>query len=126
MIEARFDWHGGDAFADISSVLADRLLRMAVYFQTQHKLRLNVSNPRPYLNSSKPGEYPRARTGFGRDSVMYEPTSRSEVRRDLTIRIGYLVNAFYMPVLELTRNRLGLRKTLDDLHPQLQLIAARA
>lgn len=116
------EWHGEERLAELDQAIGEGLLRGAVYFQTQHKLRLNKSNPRPYAHSSQPGEYPRARSGFGRDNVWYEPTSVAEAGRAGFVRIGYRVNAFYMAILEVYRGRLGLVKTLESIKVQLARI----
>lgn len=115
-------WHGDRAKREIREAIAKGLLRGAVFLQTEHKKLLNVSNPRPYLNSSKPGEYPRARTGFGRDNTTYEPVSIDAVARSLSVRVGYFKNAFYMLSLELYRQRKGLVATLDKFRKSLDQI----
>lgn len=126
MIEATFNVGDvNELAADVRRKLAERLLRVAVYFQTQHKARLSKPNPPPHKDSSKPGEYPRLRTGFGRGSTVYDPSTVDEIARDLSVKVGYLAGAWYMPFLELHRERLGLLKTLDDLRPQLQALAEK-
>ena len=56
-------WNGQAASAQVQQEAARRLQRTAQWFQDQLIARLSLSNPRPYLNSSRPGEYPRKRTG---------------------------------------------------------------
>lgn len=102
--------------------LGRRMEACVGFYRAQYQLRLNKSNPIPYLNSSKPGEYPRKRTGFLQDSVAYSPTAISEITKTLDIRVGYDANAFYGPILEVMRKRLGLVKTLEDLKNQLGAI----
>lgn len=115
-------WNGDAAKLEIEDASADGLLRGAVFFQTQHKHRVNVSNPRPYLNSSKPGEYMRARTGFGRDNCAYEPITKAEIAKEQAVRIGFFENAKYMLILEIFRRRKGLLDTLKDIKKQLATI----
>lgn len=115
-------WNGDAAKQDISAKIGEGLARCAVHFQTQHKLRLNKSNPIPYLNSSKVGEYPAARTGFGRDATSYDPTSPADMASQGSVRMGYLLNGWYMGLLEIYRGRLGLKKTLEDLRQQFTSI----
>ena len=112
-------WNGEALIHELHEAVAQGLLRGAVFFQTTLRQRLNVSNPRPYLASSKPGEYPRARTGFGRNSVLYEPTTIEGIKAEQAVRIGWLANAWYMAFLERGRGRLGLERTLKDLQQQL-------
>lgn len=120
---AKLNWNGNQAKAQIADASAAGLLRAAVYFQTFHKQQLNKSNPRPYLDSSQPGEYPKARTGFGRGAVLYEPTTVEDVAKEQAVRIGYLQSGFYMLVLELRRHRLGLLETLRKTKDRLAAIA---
>lgn len=115
-------WNGDKLLAEMEDKVAQGLLRGAVFFQTTHRNKLNRSNPRPYLNSSKPGEYPRARTGFGRDNHAYQPTTIDGVKAEKRVRIGYNRNAFYMLVLEMARGRKGLKATLDAITGQLKKI----
>lgn len=113
------NWQGPERERELEAAVGNGLARCAVYFQTQHKLRLNSSNPKPYLNSSKPGEYPKARTGFGRDGHAYEPTSPAAMAAEGAVRLGYLANVWYMAFLEVYRGRLGLVHTLNSLKSQL-------
>lgn len=116
-------WNGDEAKQQIAHASAAGLLRAAVFFQTTFKNRLNKSNPRPYLDPSKPGEYPRARTGFGRSNVMYEPTSVAEVEKKGYVRIGFSKNAWYMAYLEVYKGRKGMLATLRDILSQLAALA---
>lgn len=116
-------WNGQAAFEAAQLELAKKMLQAAVFFQSKHRLRLNVSNPRPYLDSSREGEYPRARTGFGRDNVDYEPTTpRAVVDAGFVVRLGYRANAYYMAILEVKKKRLGLQKSFQDLLPQIRAV----
>ena len=116
------EWHGEEMEADLKRRIGQALARCAVLFQTWHKQQLNKSNPAPYADSSKPGEYPRARTGFGRDATTYDPQSPAQMAEQGFVLMGYLVNAWYMGYLETMKGRLGLKKTLEDLQPKLKAI----
>lgn len=119
---AELRWHGDSLLEELDDACAEGLLRAAVFFQTTHKAKLSVSNPRPHKTPSKPGEYPRLRTGFGRNAVMYEPTTKGEIKQTLTVKIGYLANAWYMALLEVKRRRKGLKDTLELIRQQLQAL----
>ena len=116
-MSVQFD--GDAAKHQIAEEVAKRLLAAAVFFQTQHRLALNKSNAKPYLNSSRPGEYPRARTGFGRNSVVYEPTDLAGIMAEQKVRIGFLEPAWYMEYLAQYRGRLGLQATMERLKGQI-------
>jgi hypothetical protein len=127
---------------------AKRLLRMAVYYEEQHRQRINIANPgvrhkrkrntaagkkgsqyTTYDTPSKPGEYPRVRTGHGRDSLTHEPrTVQGVIDAGLKVCVGYrkiisheLGN--YMLILELRKKRKGLLDTLKSMEPQLRALA---
>src|SRR3990167_3094501 len=100
MANVEFKWHGDEAKAYIEGLSWDAIRRVTVYFWNSVQIVLNVSNPRPYLNSSKPGEPPRKRTGFGAGNVIYEFD-----RKAMASRVGVLRNDKYMAILELFRNR---------------------
>lgn len=119
-------WNGDKLLAEMEDKVAQGLLRGAVFFQTTHRNKLNRSNPRPYDNPSKPGEYPKARTGFGRSNHTFQPSTVSGIKAEGRVRIGYNRNAFYMLVLEMAKGRLGLRNTLDAITSQLRRIVTGA
>jgi len=105
--------------------MARRLVACAVFFVGQHQIRLNKSNPAPHTTPSRPGEYPRKRTGFGQKSVKLATTDLGDITRTLTVTVGYDALAPYMPHLEIVQNRLGLANTLNDLVPQLGAIVGK-
>lgn len=110
------------ASREIQEELARRMMAATLFFVEQHQQRLNVSNPFPHLTPSKPGEYPRKRTGFLQKSVAYLPLSIPEVMRTWVIKLGYDANAFYGPRLEVMMKRLGLVRTLREILPQMAKI----
>jgi hypothetical protein len=95
------------------------MLLAAKHFAEIHSKRLSVPNPAPHANSSRPGEYPRSRTGNLARSVAYTPTVPAKVAESLTVTIGYKPEAFYGGILENKMRRLGLRKTLMDVARQI-------
>jgi len=112
---------------------ARKLARAAIYLMNQHQQRLNKPAPAirnhrgrvQYTGASAPGEYPRKRTGFLQANVMFAPTSIAEIVKAGMIRVGLMANAFYGAVLEVRYHRLGLRRTLADLLPQLRALAGQ-
>jgi hypothetical protein len=88
----------------------DRLKAAALLLQAEHKRDLSTANPAPHRNSSRPGEYPKARTYNLRDAVAVE-----RVQKGVEWRVGYLKNADY--IVALTRN---LRKNVFDTARRVQ------
>lgn len=119
-------WNGAARLAAIQKAAAEGLLAAAVLFENQHKLRISVPNPPPYLNSSKPGEYMRLRTGEGLKGMAHEPLTWQEVVKTGYVRVGFVVNVKYMLILELAMQRKGLLQTLNDMKPQLAALATAA
>lgn len=110
------------SFADIRGRTGLALAAAAATFVTEHQRRVGTANPRPYLDSSKVGEYPRVRTGFGQANVFYLPTSPDEIARKGYVDAGYGENAFYMQALVDNQGRLGIEQTLEDIRPQLEQV----
>lgn len=91
---------------------AKALLRIATMFQASEKAEWIMGPPR-----SKPGEHLRMDTGNARDMLVYTPTSPREVARSLEVRVGYRVNAWYVPAWELesvSKRRIGLLEKLQQ------------
>jgi hypothetical protein len=119
-------WNGDAATARIRQSAAEMLLRMAVTFENEHRKRVSVANPPPYLNSSKAGEYMRLRTGGGQRGLTHEPVDVAGVMKAGFVRVGFTANARHMLILELARDRKGLLQTLTDLRPTLAAMMAKA
>jgi len=120
----------GPAAIALSERQTKKLMRAAVYLMNQHQQRLNTPAPAVrrrgrvrYTGASAPGEYPRKRTGFLQANVWMEPLDPIQIAQEGTVRVGLRSNAFYGAVLEVKYKRLGLRRTLKDLLPQLRAIA---
>jgi hypothetical protein len=120
-----------DARKRLEQRLAKGLQRAAVYFYTQHMQRLSVPSPHRrirgrmvYTNPSQPPEYPKLRTGAGRDSTWWEPRSiQAIIAAGLKVRIGYKPTirhrvGNHLLALE-HKGWSGLAKTLADTKPQL-------
>jgi hypothetical protein len=107
MMKSRSTWNGDGAAAHVKGLAWEGILRATVYFWTECQKAVGIPNPPPYRNSSKPGEPPRKRTGFGQANIIYEAD-----KSILTTRVGVLSNARYMIGLELFRNRPWLKVTL--------------
>lgn len=102
--------------------IAKRLLAAALLLQAEHKRDLSKANPAPHRHSSKPGEYPRARTYNLRDAVEVEPRSPAGIADNgLKVRVGYLKSAEY--ILELTKkNRKNVEDTAQRIKGRLRAI----
>ncbi len=122
MIKATLNWHGNEAIAHVRAAGWERLQRCVVFFWQAATLTLNVSNPRPYLTPSKPGEPPRKRTGWLQRNVLYELDEPS-----LSGRVGITRNAKYGLWLEIGTRwmhaRPWLLATLKKVEKQLNSIA---
>ena len=120
------NWNGQAMAGEAKEQAAKRILRAVVFFQIQHQARLSVSNPRPYLTPSRPGEYPRKRTGNLIGSVLYSPATIADlIAGDLRVRIGLPASAGYGLILEVARQRKGFRDTMEALRPQIEAILLR-
>ncbi len=123
---SRLEWYGDEVFEEIEEDLATRLLRAASFFyETHHRfITERYATPPNFLDPSKPGEYPKARSGGGADSLTWDPKTPEEIAANgFRVQIGYLQNAFYMVVLELSQHRKGLLDTLSACEPQLKALA---
>ncbi len=124
MVTSRLTWNGDDAFKRIREEAWQRILRAAIHFWKELKAVLNVLNPPPHTNSSRPGEPPRKRTGWLQRHVLYEPD-----KPNLVVTVGLGKNAIYGLWLELGTRRLAPRPwfmaTLRKLLPTLQSFVGR-
>jgi|694.fasta_scaffold43721_9 hypothetical protein len=107
--------------------LAQNLMRAALFLEQQLMAKLGERTPatkdvkvagksrRVYVGPfSQPGEYPMKRTGFLQASIRHEPTKLSEVETTMRIKVGYRSEAAYGAILEVAKDRLGLKQTLAD------------
>lgn len=102
---------------------AERLLAAAVFYQTQLMQRLNKMNPRPWKTPSKPGEYPRKRTGFAQSNILASAKSIKEViDQGMTVKLGVATNAAYLLILEFYRGRKGFLDLMTEIEPQIKAI----
>ncbi len=124
-------WNGDAAMEAIRRQAAENLLAAAVFFE--NSLRQKVSKPSPffvgprggrnYYDPSKPGEYPKLRTGAGQKSITHQPERVSEVMETMYVRVGYVLGNHYFLALEFEQHRKGLIDLLDEMRPQLAALA---
>lgn len=117
-----------EAYERAQITVASRMLRAVQFVQMEHMARIgkpNVYRDKKWIASSKPGEYPRLRTGEGKKGVVYGPdTPEGIVAEGLIVRLGQTAPSRHMLALEFGRymalgvwikfNRLGWRKTAAD------------
>ncbi len=123
------------ALAKLQNDLGRRLLAAAVTLVSEIQRRVSTSagptrrkgsRYTTYSNPSKPGEYPHLRTGHGRASYGYEPTTVAGViGAGLKVKIGVRQLGHYMLILELHRQRLGILKTAEDLRGVIKAVITR-
>jgi hypothetical protein len=94
MINASFEWND-DGEKQFRKEIWKRILRATISFWTELQNVLNVPNPPPHTNSSKPGDAPAKRTGFGAANVIYETDEKA-----MQTRVGLLENASYLAMWE--------------------------
>lgn len=116
-------WHGKQNIEEIKIAAARGLIRASHMFQQQMRQRVSIPNPPPHLNSSKPGEYPRLRTGEGQRALMQEEKTFQEVLKRLAIKVGFDKGKAHLLALELKAARLGLVRTLTVLRDVLKELA---
>ncbi len=116
-------WNGESEMARIREEAAKRVLAAAVFFRNTHANLISGANPRPYNDSSKPGEYLKRRTGDGESSLTYWPETWQAVAQLGECRVGYVQNIAtglsqasgnYMLYWELFAPKKSQRKGLQD------------
>lgn len=95
----------------LSAYLASRMLLFARAVANAHKQALAT----PYPPSSKPGQYPRRRTGNLKRSTVVRPISVSEIQRTGKVSVGFLDRAYYGEILEYEMGRTGLGATIEKI-----------
>ena len=95
----------------VSPYFAGQMLKFARAVVNEHRKRLDI----PYPPASKPGEYPRKRTGNLKRSTVVRPLSVAEVSSSGQVKIGFLERAYYGVILEYEMGRTGLGKTIQDI-----------
>lgn len=70
MIGIRGSFHGSQNRQDRRRILLQRLTAAGRLIEEGYQEALSVPNPPPYKNSSKPGQYPRRRTGNLMENVV--------------------------------------------------------
>ena len=115
---ATLTWQGPEAIKIVGTAGADALLRAAFLLQQVHRDRINVPNPKPYLNSSKPSEYPKRRTGKLRNNVQHDPKDVRVIERQGNVTVYYAPLAPYAIHL-LNSGRKMLADTVEEIRGQL-------
>ena len=119
MMTGSFKWNSG-AERQVWEAGWEGIRRATVYFWTLLQTAIGVSNPRPYLTPSLPGEPPRKRTGFLQANVLFELD-----KAGLKSRTGVSTNARYGLFLELGTKRGLLPRpwllaTLEKFFPEIK------
>jgi hypothetical protein len=117
MMNIKVDWMGEGVGQQLETDCWGRIVNATEAFLAELKQVLNVRNPPPFLQSSRPGEPPRKRTGWGQAHVI-----REYERPQLKSRVGVEENASYMAILELSKNRPWFMVTLQRMLPALSKI----
>lgn len=108
--------------AEIDAEVAKRLMAAALALQAEEKRSLSTANPPPHANSSKPGEYPKARTYNLRDAVAIDPPTLAGIRAGgFRVRVGYLASAWYIVPLS-QRKRLNVIDTANRIAGRIRTI----
>ena len=135
MIQSRLTWNGDDCQRQVIEASWEGLVYATNYYLDRLRDALNVSNPGVrmkrkrgkgsytiYPTPSKPGEPPRARTGYLKKNVMAEYDESI-----LTTRVGVSVSAIYGLFLELGTKFVAARPwllaTLEKFLPQIRELA---
>ena len=102
---AKLKWKGARAKKNYRTLAAERLLNAMKKLQKLAKQEFGTHYP----PASKPGQFPRRRTGNLVRSIVIAPNTVGEiVRRQLSVGLGYGPRAPYGKILEDYRKRLGL------------------
>lgn len=113
-------WNGAKCKRAWRLEAAQRLHNAAVFFvKESEKLFSNAYPP-----ASRPGQYPRRRTGTGAKGVVFTPQSVQGIYRKLEVKFGWRRESHYMAILENRRQRLGLQAALNRLRRQLANVVA--
>lgn len=112
------EWKG-DEFADgLRRDVAQRLILQAITLESEEKRNVSRSFP----PASKEDEYPKFRTGTGREATTYRPTSVDEVMAKGYVEVGVSAAGKHMAILEIVFRRKGFRATLAAIADKLRAI----
>lgn len=141
-----------DLMRQAQQAAGKRLLRAALYFVQYHQQKTGLSaepytrtrtrttsrGPKgstytDYARPSRPGEYPRKRTGGGQANILYDPPTPAGAGAEGKVRIGarnlQLIGNPPLPhmlFLESKRDRLGFRQSAADLKDQIRALLEAA
>jgi len=95
-------WYGDKLQKAIGEAAAEGLIRCATAFHSDCRIVVSKSNPRNAAgvndSPSHPGESPRLRTGFGRESIVF---GFNGDQKNPATRVGVRENGIYMYWLEI-------------------------
>jgi hypothetical protein len=111
-------FNGDVVFQQIQLAAAKGMLEAALLFVEEYRKRVSVPNPAPYKNSSRPGEYPRLRTGEGRRQLVLDPPTVAGAKSKGFVWVRFTGDA-HLYLLEYYAERLGLERTMLDMKSQM-------
>ena len=122
----------GNPVEEAKRLFAEKLLRAAVLVEQTHKQRVGESAfAGGKLEASKPGEYPKKRTGQGQANTIHGPADvQGIIDEGLIVRIGARRSSIvgkslklpHLIFLEKERNRLGFKKTASDMKAPVKIL----
>lgn len=118
-MSATLDWQGDQAVEALTLAAAQGLVDAAQYLAEKHRAAVGQSAP----PASRPGQYPRRRTGRLQRSVKVSPASASEARRTKRVAITY--DQGVAPHAQLLADRKGIEDTVERHRGELLAIIAR-
>jgi hypothetical protein len=124
MMQMQYVDNGKERIAEIEVAGWEAVQRCTVFLWTECVKATGISNPRPYITPSQPGEPPRLRTGHGQRNITYELDPAKGIGR-----VGVRVNAIYMAYLDQGTRRVlprpWLLATAIKFRKQLEAIASK-
>lgn len=117
---ATLKWNGAKCKRAWRLEAAQRVHNAAVFFVKEAEKLLG--NPHP--PASKPGQYPRKRSGILSRGITFTPSTVMAIYRTLRVKMGYTRKAWYGTILEKKRKRLGLQAMQRRLRKQLANVVA--
>lgn len=115
---ATLDWQGDQAADAIALAAAQGLVDAARFLAEQHRQALGQAAP----PASRPGEYPRRRTGRLQRSVTVSPATAAEAKR--TKRVGIAYDQGKAPHAQYLEDRKGIEDTVEQHKGELLAIIA--
>lgn len=136
------EWNGDALMQSLREEAAKGLIAAAVFYANTLRQKVSRSSPfrigprggRQYYDPSRPGEYPKLRTGAGQKSISLGAGGRAfDARRGpaiadvlangMAVQVGYEEPNHHLLPLEFAQGRKGLIDLLDEMRPQLAALA---